>query len=59
MEMLCQIFGTISKGNSSSNKPKVTIPKPGDKIVNNQPQLKIMITKGLMGVLTSVKKYTN
>jgi hypothetical protein len=27
-----QIFGTIKK-NSSSNKPKVTIPKPGDKML--------------------------
>ena len=57
MEMLYKYLGLSQKGNSSVTKPKVTIPKPGEKIVNNnQPQAQNNeFVKGLMGVLTSVK----
>ena len=57
MEMLYKYLGLSQKGNSSIAKPKATIPKPGEKIVNNnQAQPKNNeFAKGLLGVLTSVK----
>jgi cell surface protein SprA len=57
MEMLYKYLGLSQKGTSSISKPKASIPKPGEKIVNNnQPQAqKNEFVESLMGVLTSVK----
>jgi cell surface protein SprA len=58
MEMLYKYLGLSKIKSSSSQKPKTTIPKPGEKIVKaNTPQAakNSPFVNGLIGVLTSVK----
>jgi cell surface protein SprA len=58
MEMLYKYLGLSKIKSSSSQKPKTTIPKPGEKIVKaNTPQVakNSPFVNGLIGVLTSVK----
>jgi cell surface protein SprA len=58
MEMLYKYLGLSKTKNNSSQKPKTTVPKPGEKIVKaNTPQAakNNPFVDGLIGVLTSVK----
>ncbi|MFV5694629.1 cell surface protein SprA [Flavobacterium sp. LB3P122] len=58
MDALYKYLGLSKNTNKAAAKPKVTVPKPGEKVVNTNTQ---QIAKsnefldGLMGILTSVK----
>ena len=58
MDMLYKYLGISKNGNKLAQRPKVTAPKPGEKIVNtntNQIQDNNPFVDGLIGVLTSIK----
>ena len=58
MEMLYKYLGVSKNDNKTVPKPKMTAPKPGEKIVNtniNQVQKNNPFVDGLIGILTSVK----
>ncbi|NRT14001.1 cell surface protein SprA [Flavobacterium sp. 28A] len=57
MDMLYKYIGLSKSDKKQGSKPKVAIPKPGEKIVNtnNQPAPSSPFVDGLRGILTSVK----
>ncbi|MBP2284073.1 cell surface protein SprA [Flavobacterium sp. CG_23.5] len=58
MDAFYKYIGVSKNTNKTVNKPKATIPKPGEKVVNTnaqQPAKGNEFVDGLIGVLTSVK----
>ncbi|MFV8464505.1 cell surface protein SprA [Flavobacterium sp. LB1P62] len=58
MDAFYKYLGLTKNTNKAAAKPKVTVPKPGEKVVNTNTQQIAKSNKfldGLMGILTSVK----
>ena len=57
MDALYKYLGLTRNANKSGSKPKVTTPKPGEKVVNTnvQTEKSNQLVDGFIGVLTSVK----